>query len=75
MELDKRNTLIARETGLTVGEVGTYLAQFTVQTDGSWLVHFGFEADQSPDVARKLPADKIVVVSKETVDSYERGNG
>lgn len=74
MEVHKRIALIARETGLTVDQCGTYLVEFSVQDDGSWLVHFARDADREPDLAAKLPVNKIMVVSKQAVGDYKQGN-
>lgn len=75
MDIADQYKLIAEAAGLTVGQVGTYLAQVLPQPDGSWLVHFGMEADRDPEVSRKLQASKTIQISKEKVEGFERGNG
>ena len=75
MDIADPYELIAKEAGLTVGQVGTYLAQVLPQSDGSWLVYFGVEADRDPEVSGKLPASKTIRISKEKVQGYEHGNG
>lgn len=75
MDIADQYTLIAEETGLTLGQVGTYLAQVVPQPDGSWLVYFGAEADRDSDISGKLPVSKTIRISREKVEGYEHGNG
>lgn len=75
MDIADQYKLIAEEARLTVGQVGTYLAQVLPLPDGSWLVYFGAEADRAPEVSGKLPASRKIRISKEKVEGYEHGKG
>lgn len=75
MDIADQYKLIAEEAGLTLGQVGTYLAQVVPQPDGSWLVYFGAETDRDSDISGKLPASKTIRISREKVEGYEHGNG
>ncbi|MEE1990808.1 hypothetical protein QPL90_04705 [Pseudomonas syringae pv. syringae] len=56
------NKLIADQSGLTEGQVGTYLTQVEQQADASWLAYFGNEIEKSPDMLQKLNATKTVLI-------------
>lgn len=75
MDIADQYQLIADASGLTIGQVGSYLAHVAVQADGAWLVCFAHEVARDPDVASKLPASRTVAIPKQQVDAYERARG
>ncbi|HDS1755180.1 hypothetical protein [Pseudomonas sp. M5] len=75
MDIADQYQLIAQASGLTIGQVGTYLAKVVIQSDGAWLVCFAHELERDPDVASKLPASKTVLIPKQNVDAYDRAPG
>ncbi len=54
------NKLIAEQSGMTVDEVGTYLADLQEQPDGSWLVYFGVEIRERPELCRELAPERVL---------------
>lgn len=77
MDKSKRR-IIAKVSGLTEGQVDSYLAEVVERPDGSWLVYFGQEVERDREAAAKLPASKTIEVSKEEVcggGGYDHGNG
>ena len=62
--VDKKpsNKLLAEQSGLTVAEVGTYLAELVLQPDGSWIAYFGTEIERSPDARAKLNAARTLLI-------------
>ena len=78
MDKAKRNRIVAKASGLTEGEVDSYLAEVIERLDGSWLVYFGQEVERDREAAAKLPASKTIEVSKEEVcgvGGYDHDNG
>ncbi|WDH55354.1 hypothetical protein PUP75_11360 [Pseudomonas chlororaphis] len=78
MDIAKRNKIVAKASGVTLGQVESYLVEVVVRPDGSWIAYFAQEVDRDPEAAGKLPASKTVEISKEAVRSgggYNHGNG
>ncbi|QHF28536.1 hypothetical protein [Pseudomonas sp. R32] len=78
MDIAKRNKIVARASGITLGQVESYLTEVVVRPDGSWLAYFAQEVERDSEVARKLPASKTVEISKEAVRSgggFDHDNG
>ncbi|MDD1012214.1 hypothetical protein [Pseudomonas rubra] len=78
MDIAKRNKIVARASGITLGQVESYLTEVVVRPDGSWLAYFGQEVERDSEVAGKLPASKTVEISKEAVRSgggFDHDNG
>lgn len=76
--MDKQPTkqLIADKSGLTVAEVGTYMCELSQRADGNWVVYFGNEVERVPELARKLSADKTLIIDREVANYwFDRGNG
>ncbi|CAI8787969.1 MULTISPECIES: hypothetical protein [Pseudomonas] len=70
------NKLIAEVSGLTEGEVGTYLCQLDQQASGDWLAYFGNEIEKVSAACQKLNKAKTVTIPVELANNwYDRGNG
>lgn len=70
------NKLIAEVSGLTEGEVGTYLCQLDQQASGDWLAYFGNEIEKASATCQKRNKAKTVTIPVELANSwYDRGNG
>ena len=70
------NKLIAEVSGLTEGEVGTYLCQLDQQASGDWLAYFGNEIEKVSAACQKLNKAKTVTIPVALANNwYDRGNG
>lgn len=76
--MDKKPTkqLIAEKSGLTVGEVGTYMCDLDQRPDGNWIVYFGNEIELVPGLMKNLSPEKTICIDREIANNwYDRGNG
>ncbi|WP_421546712.1 hypothetical protein [Pseudomonas sp. QD4] len=70
------NKLIAAFSGLTEGEVGTYLCDVIQEPNGDWLAYFGNEIERASVACQKLTTAKTLTIPKEFANNwYDRGNG
>ncbi len=62
MSLKLSNKLISEQSGMTEGEVGTYLTELQRQQDGSWLAYFAAEIGLRPELCANLSPERTLLI-------------